>query len=103
MKVKSTYANVAAPVTFRYGHGSMATRMNTSRTLMIPMMIFWCDSCEEAHYFVSLKEYKERMYQWWQHLDLEENKRLSGDAEDLEAWWNSLSFDQQRELYKKNY
>lgn len=64
---------------------------------------FWCDSCEEAHYFVSLKEYKERMYQWWQHLDLEENKRLSGDAEDLEAWWNSLSFDQQRELYKKNY
>ena len=37
---QSTYANVAAPVTFRYGHGSMATRMNTSRTLMIPMMIF---------------------------------------------------------------
>lgn len=22
---------------------------------------FWCDSCEEAHYFVSMKEYKERM------------------------------------------
>jgi hypothetical protein len=64
---------------------------------------FWCDSCEEAHYFVSMKEYKERMYQWWKHLDLEENKRLSGDAEDLDAWWNSLSFDQQRELYKKNY
>ena len=64
---------------------------------------FWCDSCEEAHYFVSMKEYKERMYQWWKHLDLEENKRLSGDAGDLDAWWNSLSFDQQREMYKKNY
>ena len=64
---------------------------------------FWCDSCEEAHYFVSLKEYKEQMSQWWEHRDLEENKRLSGGAEDLKAWWNSLSFDQQRELYKKNY
>lgn len=39
MKVKSMYANVAAPVIFRYGHGSMAIRMNTSRTLMIPMTI----------------------------------------------------------------
>ena len=43
------------------------------------------------------------MYQWWKHLDLEENKRLSGDAEDIDAWWNSLSFDQQRELSKKNF
>ena len=40
MKAKSTYANVAVPVTFRYGHGSMVTRMNTFRTLMIPATIF---------------------------------------------------------------
>ena len=99
MKVKSMYANVAAPVIFRYGHGVMIyiAQIDDSDD------DFWCDSCEEAHYFVSMKEYKERMYQWWKHLDLEENKRLSGDAEDLDAWWNSLSFDQQRELYKKNY
>lgn len=34
---------------------------------------------------------------------MEENKRLSGDADDLNAWWNDLTFDQQRTLYKNNF
>jgi hypothetical protein len=64
---------------------------------------FWCDACEEHHGFLTLKEYKEAMLRWWQTLDMEENKRLSGDADDLDAWWNNLTFDQQRILYKENF
>lgn len=64
---------------------------------------FWCDSCEEHHGFLTLEEYKKAMLRWWQTLDMEENKRLSGDADDLNAWWNDLTFDQQRTLYKNNF
>lgn len=64
---------------------------------------FWCDACEEHHGFLTLEEYKKAMLRWWQTLDMEENKRLSGDADDLDAWWNDLTFDQQRTLYKENF
>lgn len=40
MKAKSTYANVAAPMIFRYGHGSMAIRMSAYRILPTTVMTF---------------------------------------------------------------
>ena len=63
----------------------------------------WCPDCNEEHYGTNLKEYKEAMLRWWQSLDMEENKRLSNNADDLDAWWNNLTFDQQRTLYKENF
>lgn len=64
---------------------------------------FWCDACEEHHGFLTLKEYKETMYRWWRSLEMEERKRISGNVDNLDTWWNTLSFDRQRILYKENF
>ena len=63
----------------------------------------WCPDCEEEHYGTNLKEYKETINAWWDSLDDDTAVRLSQGAEDRKAWWNTLSFDLQREMYKKNY
>lgn len=61
----------------------------------------WCPDCEEEHYGTSLKEYKEKIDAWWDSLDDVTTGLLSRGAKDRRAWWRSLTFDQQRQLYKK--
>lgn len=61
----------------------------------------WCPDCEEEHHGTNLKEYKETIDAWWDSLDEATAERLSLGAEDRQTWWHSLTFDQQRALYKK--
>lgn len=61
----------------------------------------WCPDCEDEHYTTNLKEYKATIDTWWDSLDDATTELLSREAENRRAWWRSLTFDQQRELYKK--
>lgn len=63
----------------------------------------WCPDCEDEYHGTNLKEYKEAMEAWWASLDEPKAQCLAEGAGDCRAWWQSLSFDQKRSLYKKIY
>lgn len=76
----------------------------------------WCADCEENQNFCTLSEYKERIQEWWQSLDLITIESITGlhesdfssddDSQDfVEAcndWWNGQDYEFQRELYYKS-
>ena len=75
----------------------------------------WCDECEEHLPFCTLKEFKERMQEWWQGLEFKEMEQVTGfrqatfSPEDgcrefvdvCEKWWNGKSYDEKRIIWKK--
>lgn len=61
----------------------------------------WCPDCGEERHGTAFEEYKETIDAWWNSLDDVTAHRLSQGAEDCQAWWCSLTFDQRRQLYKK--
>lgn len=62
----------------------------------------WCDECEEHYQFCTRQEFKVRMQEWWNALDAREQKQLSDNAEDCDAWWTEQNYEQQREIYNDN-
>lgn len=75
----------------------------------------WCDECEEHLPFCTLKEFKERMQEWWQGLEFKEMEQVTGfrqtdfSPEDgyrkfvdaCEKWWNGKSYDEKRIIWEK--
>lgn len=61
----------------------------------------YCPDCVTEHYPAPLDEYMEKINEWWASLNADEAKHLSEGAVDRTAWWQNLTFDQQRRLYKK--
>ena len=61
----------------------------------------WGPDCGEEHYGANLKEYKGANNAWGDSLHDDTANHLSQGAADRKVWWQSLSFDQQRKLYKR--
>lgn len=76
----------------------------------------WCDECREHLPFCSLKEFKERMREWWKGLGPAELERITGLRQDrspsvnpsrefMEAcnkWWDEKSYDEKRGIWKRH-
>ncbi len=42
----------------------------------------WCDECEDHQPFCTLKEFKERMEEWWNSLDANQMEQITGCRQD---------------------
>ena len=75
----------------------------------------WCNECEGHLPFCSLKEFKERMEEWWNGLEFIVMERITGfrqvdfSPEDgcqefvdtCDEWWDEKSYDEKRMIWKE--
>ena len=76
----------------------------------------WCDECEDHQPFCTLKEFKERMEEWWNSLDANQMEQITGCrqdkcpagdnhqgfAETCNEWWENKGYDEKRKIWKEH-
>lgn len=76
----------------------------------------WCDECEDHQPFCTLKEFKERMQEWWDSLDANQMEQITGCrqdkcpagdnrqgfAETCNEWWENKGYDEKRKIWKEH-
>lgn len=76
----------------------------------------WCGECEDHQPFCTLKEFKERMEEWWNSLDANQMEQITGCrqgkcpagdnhqgfAETCNEWWENKGYDEKRKIWKEH-
>ena len=76
----------------------------------------WCDECEDHQPFCTLKEFKERMEEWWNSLDANQMEQITGCrqdkcpagdnhqgfAETCNEWLENKGYDEKRKIWKEH-
>lgn len=76
----------------------------------------WCEECKEHNRLCSMKEFSEKIHEWWGSTSFKEMERITGfrqiDFSPEEGyqdfvdacnnWWNSKSYDEKRIIWKEN-
>ncbi len=76
----------------------------------------WCEECEEHNRLCSMKEFSEKMQEWWGSTDFKQMERITdfrqfdfspedgcqGFVDACNNWWNDRTYDEKRIIWKEN-